>query len=150
MRLTFTFSLSVILTHYQIHALAHPLSSVSPASLITTAALSGIVPAYVDLTLLLRLRAVFPSHHHLWVLGVPILLNTGRLANAVAYTVQFARAVGGGVSGLGMVGLFVNANKASFEVELVVQIVADSYASGLFLSRFYGLPSLWPSSELLP
>ncbi|KZV75064.1 hypothetical protein PENSPDRAFT_572123 [Peniophora sp. CONT] len=128
-----------------IHAITHPLSTVSPGNLITTAALSGLVPAYVDLTLLLRLRAVFPRHHWPWVLGIPLLLNTGRLANAIVYTIQFARAVRGGV-GIDMIGPFVNANRASFEVELALQIVADMYASGLFLSKFYGLPSLWPST----
>ena len=125
------------------------MSPIHPANLITTAALSGLVPAYVDLTLLLRLRAVFSAHHHLWVLGIPLLLNIGRLANAIVYTVQFSRAIRDGVGGLDMIGPFVNANRASFEVELALQIVADMYASGLFLSRFYGLPSLWPSSELL-
>ncbi|VDB96712.1 unnamed protein product [Peniophora sp. CBMAI 1063] len=129
-----------------IHALTHPLSAISSGSLITTAALSGLVPAYVDLSLLLRLRAVFPPHHYLWILGIPLLLNTGRLANAIVYTVQFARAVKNGVGGIDMLGPFVNANRASFEVELVCQIVADMWASGLFLSRFCGLPSLWPST----
>lgn len=132
---------------WEIHAITHPLSTVSSGNLITTAALSGLVPAYVDLTLLLRLRAVYAPHHYPWVLGIPILLNTGRLANAIVYTVQFARTVRGGLGGIDMIGPFVNANRASFEVELALQIVADMYASGLFLSKFYGLPSLWPSSK---
>ena len=96
--------------------------------------LAGILPTYIDFVLLLRLHAVFPPHatgykRYAIIMGIPILINLGRLANALYYSVIYARNVyalasstGGGIAGG---AVLINSRLPSVKVEWVLQIAAD-------------------------
>ena len=102
--------------------------------MILAAFLSGILPTYIDFVLLLRLHAVFPPHvigrrWYIIIMGVPIVINLGRLANTLIYTVAYSRNTYGlsynSESGVAGAGILPKLHLPSATIEWALQIVAD-------------------------
>ncbi|KAI0316518.1 hypothetical protein OF83DRAFT_1172807 [Amylostereum chailletii] len=80
-------------------------------------------------------------------MGIPILLNIGRVVNSTIYLTNYARSVhelqkgGTGIVG-GAGSILITSKLPSVKIEWFVQIFDDVYLSGLFLSRFYGHGSI--------
>ncbi|KAI0316862.1 hypothetical protein OF83DRAFT_1047825, partial [Amylostereum chailletii] len=111
------------------------------------ASINAYAPTFVDCILLVRLYAVFPLHstprlRFIFVIGVPALLNVGRLVNATVYLVNFGRIVfehrreeiivGGGGA------VQIVSRHPTVKIECFLQIFDNLFSSALFLSRLRG------------
>ncbi|TCD64357.1 hypothetical protein EIP91_004226 [Steccherinum ochraceum] len=99
--------------------------------------LGTMVPTYIDCTLLVRLYAVYASRRvsrltMSILLGLPLLLNAGRIANAIVYCVKLQQSIEHPGEATGIAGGdFIRFD--SVKVEWILQIFDDCYSSGLFL-----------------
>ncbi|KIY53188.1 hypothetical protein FISHEDRAFT_33745 [Fistulina hepatica ATCC 64428] len=126
----------VALNEY-IHVLKYPTATPDSALVLADECLVAIIPVLVDAILILRLHYIFPPHRthvivRLAVLGIPIVVELGRLANVIFYMVkcheylQELTSDGSGSSAVGALTLMIS-TLPCVTIEWVLQLFNNLY-----------------------
>ena len=94
-------------------------------------AFDGLTPTLVDSILLLRLYAVYPYSRtlrlkFLIIMGVPVLVKFGRIANAAIYLNAYSKTIHAS-TGVGGAAILVTSSLPSVKIEWTLQVFDDVY-----------------------
>ncbi|KAH7886417.1 hypothetical protein F5I97DRAFT_1937263 [Phlebopus sp. FC_14] len=120
---------AIINIYIEIRSFEYPTIPVDPNVIICMGALGGLTPLFRT-----------PKIQWYLVLGVPILIKVGRLANDIIFLVYLKRDIDSlisSLSGVGGASILLTATIPSIKVEWIFQVVDDVFSSALFLWRVY-------------
>ncbi|KII92794.1 hypothetical protein PLICRDRAFT_696089 [Plicaturopsis crispa FD-325 SS-3] len=143
---------AIVTVYAEVHTLKYPTVRLGDTTSYIVAALEGYTPTFVDAILFFRLYSVYPRRttsraKFCAILGIPVLVTIGRVANATIYIVNYADTLHKLVipnTANAKTRPVVDSPSPCVKIEWSLQVFIDVYSSAIFLYRVY-LQSSWQS-----
>ncbi|KIY47592.1 hypothetical protein FISHEDRAFT_15948, partial [Fistulina hepatica ATCC 64428] len=138
---------AIINMYEEVHTLKYPTGVINTHVALAMGCFTAITPTLVEAILILRLYSVYPPSStarvtFVLIIGIPVLVVIGRMANAIVYLVNYAKTVQQLTSGAASGNILMTSNLPCVRIEWSLQLFNNLYCSSLFLFKVYQQGSL--------